>query len=98
MLVLTRKRGETIRIGQDIVVKVIQAGRGTIKLGIEAPPHVRVLRGELEAHPDHATNSENDTLEDQELEAFLKEFGHVYDFEFESSESLTAVGLLVTQG
>ena len=48
MLVLTRKKLETIRIGEDIVVTVVQTGRGRVKLGIEAPAHVRVLRGELD--------------------------------------------------
>ena len=47
MLVLTRKRSESIKIGNDIVIKVIQTSRGTVKLGIEAPAHVRVLRAEL---------------------------------------------------
>jgi carbon storage regulator len=47
MLVLTRKKSETIQIGDDIVIKVIQTGRGAIKLGIEAPADVRVLRGEV---------------------------------------------------
>ena len=47
MLVLTRKAAETIRIGDDIVVKVIKTGSGTVKIGIEAPAHVRVMRGEL---------------------------------------------------
>jgi carbon storage regulator len=47
MLVLTRKKGETIQIGDSIVVKVISTGRGKTKLGIEAPTTVRVLRGEL---------------------------------------------------
>lgn len=48
MLVLTRKKTETIRIGEDIVVTVVQTGRGRVKLGIEAPAHLRVLRGELD--------------------------------------------------
>ena len=48
MLVLTRKRLETIRIGEDITIQVIQTGRGRVKLGIQAPAHLRVLRGELE--------------------------------------------------
>ena len=48
MLVLTRKRMETIRIGDDITIQVIQTGRGRVKLGIQAPAHLRVLRGELE--------------------------------------------------
>ena len=47
MLVLTRKEAETIRIGDNIVIKVIHTGRGTVKLGIEAPGNVRVLRAEL---------------------------------------------------
>ena len=47
MLVLTRKKGETIQIGDSIVVKVISCGRGKAKIGIEAPAAVRVLRGEL---------------------------------------------------
>ena len=48
MLVLTRKKMETIRIGEDITIQVIQTGRGRVKLGIQAPAHLRVLRGELE--------------------------------------------------
>lgn len=47
MLVLTRKRSETIQIGDDIVVKVLKTGKRTVKIGIEAPKHVRVLRAEL---------------------------------------------------
>lgn len=47
MLVLTRKPAETIRIGSDIVVKVIRTQRGTVKLGIDAPEDVRIVRGEL---------------------------------------------------
>lgn len=48
MLVLTRKKMETIRIGDDITIQVMQTGRGRVKLGIQAPAHLRVLRGELE--------------------------------------------------
>ncbi len=47
MLVLTRKPAETIHIGDGIVVKVIKTARGTVKIGIEAPDDVRVIRGEL---------------------------------------------------
>ena len=53
MLVLTRKAEETIRIGDDIVIKVIRTGMGSVKIGIEAPLSIRVMRGELieEKHP-----------------------------------------------
>ncbi len=47
MLVLTRKKGETIQIGDSIVIKVISCGRGKVKIGVEAPTTTRVLRGEL---------------------------------------------------
>lgn len=47
MLVLTRKKDEMIQIGDSVVIKVIACGRGKVKLGIEAPASVRVLRGEL---------------------------------------------------
>lgn len=49
MLVLTRKQSETLHIGDHIVIKVIQTGRGSIKLGVEAPAEVRVTRGEAPA-------------------------------------------------
>jgi carbon storage regulator CsrA len=47
MLVLTRKKSEAIRIGENVFVKVIRTGRSTVKIGIEAPANVRVVRGEL---------------------------------------------------
>ncbi|MEM7811232.1 MAG: carbon storage regulator [Planctomycetota bacterium] len=47
MLVLSRKQSESIRIGDDVVVKVIRTGKGSVKIGIEAPREVRVVRGEL---------------------------------------------------
>jgi carbon storage regulator len=47
MLVLTRKPGESIRVGDDITLTVLDVRGGHIKLGIEAPADVRILRGEL---------------------------------------------------
>jgi len=51
MLVLTRKRTEMINIGEDIVITVIHTSHGSVKLGIQAPSHVRVLRAELAERP-----------------------------------------------
>ena len=68
MLVLTRKRSEIIRIGDDIFVKVIRTGRNTVKIGIEAPSHVRVLRGELSEHTIVASKGESIDLVDEESE------------------------------
>lgn len=54
MLVLTRKRTEMIKIGDDIVITVIHTSRGSVKLGIQAPSDVRVLRAELNDRTDDA--------------------------------------------
>jgi len=47
MLVLTRRMSETIRIGDDIVIRVNRVDQKQVSLGIEAPPELLVLRGEL---------------------------------------------------
>jgi carbon storage regulator len=47
MLVLTRRVGESIRIGDDITVTLVQIGPGKVRLGIEAAPDVVILREEL---------------------------------------------------
>jgi carbon storage regulator len=47
MLVLSRKQGEQIKIGEGITVTVLGVRGGVIKIGIDAPPHLRILRGEL---------------------------------------------------
>lgn len=46
MLVLTRKFGESIRIG-GTTVTVVRVVGGKVRLGIEAPPQVSISRGEL---------------------------------------------------
>ena len=47
MLVLTRRVGETIRIGDDIEVTVVGVQRDTVRLSIKAPREVRVHRQEV---------------------------------------------------
>ena len=48
MLVLSRKVGEEIRIGNDIVVRVNRVSGGRVSIGVEAPDDVKIVRGELE--------------------------------------------------
>jgi carbon storage regulator len=50
MLVLSRKPGEQIRIGDNVTVTVVEVRGNRIKLGIEAPRQVGVVRSELEPH------------------------------------------------
>ncbi|MDP4114719.1 MAG: carbon storage regulator CsrA [Bacteroidota bacterium] len=47
MLILTRKQNEEIRINKDIVIKVLAINDNQIKIGIEAPANIEILRGEL---------------------------------------------------
>jgi carbon storage regulator len=46
VLVLTRKVGERIRVGPAVVVTVLRCKTGVVRLGVEAPATVRVLREE----------------------------------------------------
>lgn len=52
MLVLTRKPQEKIRIGDNITITVIKTKGNGVRLGIEAPADISVLRGELLAARD----------------------------------------------
>ncbi len=47
MLVLSRKTDEAIVVGDDIVIKIISIDKGVVKLGIEAPKNISILRQEL---------------------------------------------------
>lgn len=47
MLVLSRKLDESIVIGDGIVVKVISVDKGVVKLGIDAPKNLSIVRSEL---------------------------------------------------
>lgn len=50
MLVLSRRERERIRLGDSIVVTVVRVSGDRVRLGIEAPADVIVLRDELEPH------------------------------------------------
>lgn len=47
MLALSRKVGEKIRIGDDVVIGVAEISHGRVKIGIEAPKHINILREEV---------------------------------------------------
>lgn len=47
MLVLTRNVGESVVIGDDIVVKVVEVRGDVVRIGVEAPAAVRIYREEL---------------------------------------------------
>jgi len=47
MLVISRKSNETIKIGNNIEIKIISIDKNQVKIGIEAPNSITILRGEL---------------------------------------------------
>ena len=47
MLIIKRKAGETIDIGSNVQINILKVGAGHVKIGVEAPSEVRVMRGEI---------------------------------------------------
>ena len=48
MLILSRKESECIHLGDDIIVTVVRVNGDKVRIGVQAPPHVKILRTELE--------------------------------------------------
>lgn len=66
MLVLTRKTQEQIHIGDNITISILKLKGNTVRIGIEAPRDIRVLRGEL---PTFDGSFEVEMTEGSEVEA-----------------------------
>ncbi|HAX72178.1 MAG TPA: carbon storage regulator [Firmicutes bacterium] len=66
MLVVTRKPGESLIIGDDIEIKIIDLENGKIKIGIEAPKNIKIMRKEV-IDEVKAQNEEALTLTTQDL-------------------------------
>lgn len=71
MLVLSRKLGEKIYIGDNICITVVDIDRGKIRLGIEAPREVPIYRQELLPlhHQQHSRHAEQEQNQSQNLPA-----------------------------
>ena len=55
MLVLSRKEAQRIRLGDSIVISVLRIGGDKVRIGIEAPKDMLVLRDELKEFEDART-------------------------------------------
>ncbi len=69
MLVLSRKKGESIVIGDDIELTVLSVEGDTIKLGIQAPKQIEIFRKEILASVQE--NNENAVIDPKEFLAQL---------------------------
>ena len=47
MLVLSRRKSEVIRIGEDIRIMIVRIGPNSVRVGIDAPRNLNVVREEL---------------------------------------------------
>jgi len=78
MLVLTRKIGEMIRIGDDVTVQVLSIRGGQVRIGLTAPGDVRIFREEvfraIEGHNQQARLASEDRLSD--AAELWEEVGH----------------------
>lgn len=72
MLVLARKLDESIVIGDDIKVKVIAVEKGVVKLGIEAPSDISIVRSELLEDVKDANKAALKDVNTQELNILSK--------------------------
>lgn len=48
MLILSRRESECIHLGENIVLTIVSLGNDKVRIGVQAPPGVRILRSELE--------------------------------------------------
>lgn len=66
MLILTRKSGQGFRVGEDIVITITEISGDKVKVGIDAPKDIKILRSELsetmEQNVQAAHSAGSDTL------------------------------------
>ena len=83
MLVLSRKQNQEVMIGDQIKITVLKTRGNTVRLGIEAPREIKVVRGELDSEPSPTDDHEEDEAE------FTIVFGPDSEIDYESAGSQT---------
>ena len=73
MLILQRKEGESIKIGEQIEISVVEIGSAVVKLAISAPKDISILRKELLIAADVNKESVFHRSELEALRNFVKE-------------------------
>ena len=66
MLVLSRKTGDRILIGNDIAITIVRVVQGTVRVGIEAPSDVEIIREEIKKNQFEISDSEPEELRSSE--------------------------------
>lgn len=94
MLVLSRKETERIRVGDSIVVTVVRVAGDKVRLGIDAPADMLVLRDELEQHPPAPPRPTGPTEVELTLDDASEVDMHV-DLEVHAAAPVAEVGTVV---
>ncbi len=71
MLILRRKAGESLVIGENITVTVIDVSEGSVRIAIDAPREIGILRSELCQAADANRDAANEESRPQELLGLL---------------------------
>jgi len=74
MLILSRKQEESILVGSNIKIKVLSIEKGNVKLGIEAPNDVSILRQELTEAVSEINKKASKNVDKSVLDAFFQTF------------------------
>ena len=80
MLILSRKANECIHLGDEIVLTIVAVGNDKVRIGVQAPPGVKILRTELElnvtpspAKSDASPATALKIVKGSKLESFIKQ-------------------------
>lgn len=76
MLVLTRKTGESIVVGDDIEIKIVECSKGKVQIGIEAPQDIAILRKEILKQVEESNIKALESSSKLELSDLVANIGH----------------------
>ncbi len=74
MLVLTRKTDDAIVIGDNITITVVSVEGGVVKLGIDAPKEISIIRSELLKEVENANKAASQQQNDSFIAAFYTKY------------------------
>lgn len=74
MLVLSRRKGEKIRINDNIILEILDINSNSIKLGFTAPENVKIYRDEL-YQKIVEENEKAKKIKQEDIDAIIKEIG-----------------------